>query len=410
MAHIQSTTTIIKLMGGKLRLERRNQNPMIYARSYVQGKDLVFRTGETGLVAATKVAEEWWHDVRSRVLNRENIHAPTFAGIAEAFLESASRDHSASQVMNFRDKWTVLKPYFGGAKASDIDKKFLFDLRGKRSNSKNRLGDPLAPSTLKKDMLFIRLVLRYARDEAKCIRELPDIPTFTKNTKWEIQPLGRPIFSKREYFRLLKTAVRRMREPGLNPRTQRQREELTYFIVVVTGAALRVGEAYSVRWRDCHKDANHLLTFSVLGKHSKGRREEARGTRAAYGAFLRIVRLNTPIAETTANNRRREEKLFRHNHRNGFRELLIAAGLRTTSDGRLRNLKSLRPTGISFQLDAPQKPNYIDIAKWTRTSVAMIEKYYDQRNTTEAMDRVLVRPPKAKQRPVIFSAPYPKWP
>ena len=56
----QTTTTIKKLMDGKLRLERRNANPAIYARTYIQGKNLVHRTGETRITEATVVATDWY--------------------------------------------------------------------------------------------------------------------------------------------------------------------------------------------------------------------------------------------------------------------------------------------------------------------------------------------------------------
>jgi hypothetical protein len=55
----------------------------------------------------------------------------------------------------------------------------------------------------------------------------------------------------------------------------------------------------------------------------------------------------------------------------------------------MRNLKSLRPTGITVRMEESEDPNYIDIARWTRTSVSMIEKFYDQRERDEAMARVM---------------------
>lgn len=392
----QTTTTIKKMMDGRLRLERRNQSQMIYARTFAQGKDRVKSTGETGLAAATKVAEEWWHEVRRLVQKKENLDAPTFADAAESFLDAALNEHSASQVRNFRDKWSVLKPYFADAKIAAVDKAFLLNVRSKRSQSRSLIGDLIKPATLKKDMLFIRLVFRHARDK-KWIESLPEFPTFTRHSKWEIRKARRPRFTKSEYFRLLRTAVRRAKEPGLNPRTKRQREELVYFIVITTGAALRVGEAYSIRWRDCEvhdgskgrsthedftSDMHSQLSFTVVGKHSNGIPEEARGNRSAYRAYLRMVLMGDQTGD--------QEKLFQHNHRDGFRELLNAAGLRISSKGRMRNLKSLRPTGISLKLDAPHRPNYFDVAKWTRTSVAMIEDYYDQREDAEAVDRVMI--------------------
>ena len=43
----QTTTLVRKLLDGRLRLETRNSNPVIYARARVQGKLMNYRTGET---------------------------------------------------------------------------------------------------------------------------------------------------------------------------------------------------------------------------------------------------------------------------------------------------------------------------------------------------------------------------
>lgn len=234
--------------------------------------------------------------MRGRINKGERLHDPTFSSMAEKFLEVAHRDHNEGQVRNFRQKWSLLKPYFENLKPSDIDKGWLLDLRGKRAQVRTKTGEKVKPATLKKDLLFIRLVLRYAKDEARALKELPEFPSFTRNSKWEIRPAARPRFTKQEFKLLLKTAFWRNRQPNLNPRTRRQRRELYYFILIATGAALRVDEAYSLRWRDCEwyllDDSDltekgrrglevvsaNLLKAMVLGKHSRnGEREEARG-------------------------------------------------------------------------------------------------------------------------------------
>ena len=56
----QTTVTIKKLMDGKLRLETRNSNPIVYARTRLQNKNLVFRTKETRIQQAEKAAIDWW--------------------------------------------------------------------------------------------------------------------------------------------------------------------------------------------------------------------------------------------------------------------------------------------------------------------------------------------------------------
>ena len=51
---------------GKLRLERRNGAPRIFARTHLQGKYIVHSTGEQTLPAATKAATDWYLELRDR--------------------------------------------------------------------------------------------------------------------------------------------------------------------------------------------------------------------------------------------------------------------------------------------------------------------------------------------------------
>src|SRR5450756_656855 len=82
----QTTTTIKKLMDGKLRLERRNANLNIYARTYLQGKNLVFRTRETRIVEATNTATDWYLGLLDRVRRGEQLHGVLFSQVVEKFL------------------------------------------------------------------------------------------------------------------------------------------------------------------------------------------------------------------------------------------------------------------------------------------------------------------------------------
>jgi hypothetical protein len=89
-----------------------------------------------------------------------------------------------------------------------------------------------------------------------------------------------------------------------------------------------------------------------------------------------------------------------------MKELLTAAGLRTDKDGRTRDAKSLRQTGISLRLDlGPANPDYRDIAKWARTSPAMIATFYDQTHPKASVGRIAgfrkktSKPSRKRKRP-----------
>ena len=151
-------------------------------------------------------------------------------------------------------------------------------------------------------------------------------------------------------MKLRKLGKARIAEEDLNPRTQRQRQELYWFMLISVGAALRVGEAYSLRWRDCElitlndKDNTEAVHMKVLGKHSRGgHREEAYGMFGAVSAFKAMQKAR-PEAKP-------DDPLFTENHREGIKELLREAKLWEDPDGRTRDAKSLRQTG---HLPAPR--------------------------------------------------------
>lgn len=393
----RSTTEVVaKLYEGKLRLERRNGSQTISARTFLQGKLIQKTTGERTLSAATKVATDWYLDLRDKLRKGEHLHGHGFGDMAEKFLTHAElmREVSEGQRRNYRQKWALLKPHFEGRKAADIDTRFLLELREKRSHALNRNGNQVKSATLKKDLEFVRLVLRYAKSIEKCISDIPEFPSF-RGAAWEVRPAPRPFLDYDQWGRLRDLARDRIKETGLNARTRRQRQELYWFMLMCVGAALRVGEAYSLRWCDCElkrsESGVETLHMQVLGKHSRGgEREHAWGLFGAISGFKSMQR-ERPDARPDA-------LLFTENHREGMKELLIAASLRVTPDGRTRDAKSLRPTGISLRLDRGDNLDYRDIARWARTSPAMVAAFYDQTHPIDSAVRVAANRERPKGR------------
>jgi integrase len=386
----RSTTEIVaKLYDGKLRLERRNGAAIISARTFLQGRLVQKSTGERTVHAATKIATDWYLDLRDRTRRGEHLHGRAFAASAEAFIQHADqlREVGEGQRGQYRIKWKLLKPHFAGVKINDVDTSFLLALREKLSLKKTQLGTLVRPATLKKDLNFVRLVLKYAKNIEKNISDLPDFPSF-RGDAWEVVPNPRPFLDHDQWVKLRKLGKARVAEEDLNPRTRRQRRELYWFMLISVGAALRVGEAYSLRWRDCElitlndKDNTETVHMKVLGKHSRGgRREEAYGLFGAVSAFKAMQKAR-PEAKP-------DEPLFAENHREGIKELLREANLWEEPDGRTRNAKSLRQTGISLRLDLGPNPDYRDIAKWARTSPAMIASFYDQTHPQQSVERIV---------------------
>ena len=378
-------------MDGKLRLERRNASPMIYARAYLQGKNRQYKTGEIKILAAATVATEWYLDLRQRIGRNEKLDTPLFSEFAEMFIaaEEKAERVSVGQREQYRIKWEVLKPYFEGVKVAEVDTAFLEALRETRSHSITVLDTNIKPATLKKDLLFCVMVLRHAKQKNH-LDKLPDVPSFSGNGKFAIRASPRPFLDEDQYKKLHRLAKQRANEPNLNPRVRRQRVELYCLILMCVGAALRVGEAHSIRWCDCElvklklpdgsqEDAVHMM---VLGKHSKGGQRED-----AYGLYGAVHGYNKLLAERP--ERLQTDLLFSETHREGMKQLLTSANLRLDpKTGKTRDAKSLRSTGISMRLDKGDNVSYREAAIWARTSVTMIEKFYDQTHPQRIAERV----------------------
>lgn len=390
---MSKTHLLRKLFEGRVRLETQNDNPMIYARTYLQGRLRVFRTMHTNEHSAAKAAGDWYLALRHDVQLGKRLDAATFVDWAEKFIADcdAKGEPSELQRRNFRHKLNLLRPFIGDICVDAITFKWLEQLREDRSKVFTKAGKPVKPTTIKKDLMFISSVLGFCKEEG-VIQALPDFPSFT-GPKWGIDTESAPPFSTQQYKRLIRTAWVRMREPDLNPRTRRQRVELYTLIHVMRAAALRPSEAYSIRWRDAplNKIAEDgLFHFLVGGKYAntKGRKpKDAFMTRVGYLALKRLFKQRDKATTTL------DSPVFTEEHRDGFRALVDVCGLRVDKkSGRTRNLKSLRPTAITITLEAQSpSPDYRKTAKWARTSPAMLVEWYDDLHPEHAARSILIK-------------------
>jgi hypothetical protein len=91
-------------------------------------------------------------------LSTANSHSPAWIGYFDQLTTSviaiyAFIQPSKLQRRNHRHKWSILKQYFEGVRITEIDADWLDRFKAKRTTDAD-----IAPSTLKKDFVFIRLV------------------------------------------------------------------------------------------------------------------------------------------------------------------------------------------------------------------------------------------------------------
>ena len=412
----QSRETVKRLYQIPVTLERRNGAPRIYARTrtFVNGKRHVKSTGEDTEAAAEKWAMKWYvgllvdaertAPVTPTAAAPAKPSSPLFEDAVDGFLRWADREKEASRLQrrNYHHKWSLLEPFFKGVTLTDVDINFLERVRGTRKASteivdalgrKRTRRKPVTNNTLKKDMNFIRLVLKWAHWE-KMLAALPQFPAF-KGKHWKVKSKKsrRPALSPAQWRRLKKTALAYASEPNLNPRTRLQRQELYAFVMMLVGGAMRPEEGMSLRWKDCtlgrlpKKDIPCVYLW-VHGKWTETDdveydRDEAWALYDGVIGFKYLQKVK-PHAEPT-------DKLFDEYHPDLFSKVLdlcdppLAPDIRSDSNWALR---SLRSTGITLRLTEGDDMTHDDVAVWARTSPAQIKDWYDQVNPHARVERV----------------------
>ena len=140
---------------------------------------------------------------------------------------------------------------------------------------------------LDKDITFIRQVLRWGVERKNLAVTIPPAPK--RKGRFVVVKRGRPTISLEDWRRVTRqarqdaTSAEQRREQQIASKSRGRRAdpdrywELYCFLLIVVGGALRVGEAYSLRWRDCVETtlttddgdgSEPAIHVKVLGKHS----------------------------------------------------------------------------------------------------------------------------------------------
>jgi integrase len=346
-----------------LYLEERKGAKNYRAKCLLFGKYETTNTGFSEFVPASKFARSWFRQLRS-----------ARAGVAQegAFLDSADGFLASLPKESTRDfygrKLHALAEHFRDVYLTDVTPKFLADFLKARRAKRTRAGTQITNNTLKKDFVFINSVLKWSIDQGL----LGSLPQFPKVGKIESNP--RRWLELGQWKALRTLAEERISDPTITSRTRSQRAELLDFMEMMVHTCARVYELLGLRVKDCVVDPTTI--GGVLKPHLFVHVEGKTGGRTALGWPPAVDALDRLIARRSLGP---EDLLFEQHHRDGFRELLIAAKLRLDSEGKTRNLKSLRSTGLMFRILAGQAKGGVDLATLARhagTSIQMLDKYY----------------------------------
>jgi len=173
---------------------------------------------------------------------------------------------------------------------------------------------------------------------------------------------------------------------------------LRAYILFLANTGLRVGEARHLKFSDIRETYNKLeqkiCTVRIDERHSKVKRaqKEIVGRLTALKALQRWKDYKQSIGEDISG----EAYIFSNqdgevisDFREGFKQVLKEAGVEKDANGNNLVIYSLRHTYIEFRLKFGNI-NVYNLAKNCRTSVSMIESYYDDTVTEDYKDELSI--------------------
>lgn len=345
---------------------------------------------------ATQLGEEYWHDTRYELSKGLPVRKRTLNALLDEYIEFRERDHKMGetgrsgtsvkytsegmlrQVQRVQHFW---RAYAGKRLIDSIDKKALSDYvpwrkayyHGKTDLHHSVRLNP-TDKTLQWEMMFGKMVLRYAKDRGY----LGDKPVPSYSFKLTTRRI-RPDFTIGD-FGQLKDALASWRDAANSEPRKAARQLLHDYVLTLALSGIRVGEANALKIRDVQEIKDDLgrgnIQFSVRGK---------------TGA--RTVVPHIDVKEVVANllARRPDHKpddwLFAmpdgskvESLRDQFDKLLEVSKLTFNASGAKHSLYSLRHfyavRSIARDIDI------YTIARNMGTSVQMIEQYYGRHATT----------------------------
>jgi len=368
-----------KLMDGKLTLYQRRDCKVWWCGFYYKRQHIRASTKTHEIAKAKEAARKWYIARQYEIENGvQPVGNPKSFGVAadkaiQRYEEQGQRkDRSESYVKSVRNLILKLKTLAGRASVEQAAKQMFWE----------QLSVTLAETGIKsttihqyKNALMIVLKLAYRRGE------LEQLPRLLSDKTGKHIDTPRTYFDGKQYSALFNQLHKHIAwHRKHKTRWIEAAEELKDYVQFVAGSGMRVGEALNVRFKDItvtqQKDpVTKELKSCLVISNIKGKRSRSHVTRTyytSYVAFMRCVQRHGLGEEW----RKSDAAIFKHYHRDSFRQVLEDAKLRYTDDNppRKRDLMSLRHTYICFALERGVPT--ADIAANCRTSTAMIDKHY----------------------------------
>jgi hypothetical protein len=357
------------LMGGRLHLYKRPNSRFWQCSTYLGGKNRRLSTKMESVERATKMAEEWFLDLKVRHRDGPGLkNEKTFKQAAEQFLREyeviTEGQRNPQYVREHRRRIEVyLIPYFGEFGLSEVTPGKLQEYRiHRREIAMTKHGKAPARNTMHQEIVTLRQVLKTAIRHG-WMHYLPDLSEpYRSNAKIS----HRAWFSPEEYKKLYEATRRRAKRP-MTKRWKWESEQMHDYVLFMANTGLRPDESARLEYRDVtivedEATAETILEIEVRGKRGVGY------CKSMNGAVLPFQRLKK------RNNPKPTDRLFPRPQREMFNAILDEEELKFDREGQRRTAYSLRHTYICLRL--MEGADIYQIAKNCRTSVEMIEKFY----------------------------------
>lgn len=365
-----------ELMGGKLRVYKRENSDYWQCSTYLNGRNYRKSTKDESLSRAKEIAEDWYLEMRGK--NRAGLlkkPEPSFNDAADRFEAEyeviTEGERSPSYVNQLKENLRVhLRPFFGTKGVSEVTAGLVQDYRIARIQNP-RSGRRPGRSQLHHEIITLRHVMKAAQ-RMGWITAIPDLSMpYRKAAKVE----HRAWFSPQEY-RKLYTATRERTKNPPPPFIKRWKwvyEQFHDYVLFMANTGLRPDEAALLQFRDVtivkdRSSGETILEIEVRGKRGTGYCKSTTGAVIPFGRLKERRRAGGNKPGPT-------DLLFPDGTpRELMNTILGELELKFDREGKRRTCYSLRHTYICIRL--MEGADIYQIAKNCRTSVEMIEKYY----------------------------------
>ena len=370
--------SITKITGGypsKLVIFQVEASPYYWVRYFTKGKIYRKSTKTTNKNEAIAFAKVFYEDILLKERNSIPLgSSPSFERCAKELLikqEELILRGERNPLLNQKDTRILkldLLPYFRGYDIKEIKYKNLEDyISGIAKRN-------LASATIKKHINLLGKIFNLALRE-ELIEYIPPMP------KIKVIDSPRGWFNDDEYDHLKKT-VFKLIENKVVVRYHLIDDEIRLLITFMVNAFLRPSDIKNLRNRNIQIVDDEDTFLRIQTDSSKTINHPIVSMPAGVGIYRDIIKyqqnMNRPC--------RRDDFVFFPHLQNRdyalrticrqFNEILSKSELKNSSSGQTRTIYSLRHTAIMLRLTKGDNIDLLTLARNSRTSVSMIERFY----------------------------------